>query len=147
MKTVYRYDDDKKYVGTQECQIDPLETQEAGHDVYLMPANCTEIAPPEPKDGFDIIFNGDGWEYVKQPEPETPKPYEPTELDLLRQELWEIEQWFDKHEYIGTKIATGRGTREEYADEIAEMSNKAKRVDELRAQIAALENQDSADNQ
>lgn len=143
MKIVYRYDEKNKYVGPQTCQIDPLETRAAGHDVYMMPANCTEIAPPDPKDGFDIVFDGAEWIYVKQPEPETPEPYEPTELDLLRQELLGIEQWFAKHEYIGTKIATGRGTREEYAAEISEMSQKAKRVDELRAQIAALENPDN----
>lgn len=149
MKTVYRYDCNNKYVGTQVCQIDPLETRDAGHDVYLMPANCTEVVPPEPKDGFDIVFDGEKWNYVEieQVKTEVPTAYEPTKLDLLYQELCEIDQWFAAHEYIGTKIATGRGTREEYANEIAEMTNKAERKNELREQIAALENQEKSDKE
>ena len=79
----YQYDSEtKKYIGEIERQIDPLESQAQGKDIYLMPADSTDVVPPEPKDGYDIVFNGTGWEYKeieKEPEPE---PYVPTVEEL-----------------------------------------------------------------
>ena len=67
---------------------------------------------------------------------------EPTEEERLLQsyhaELAEKESWLRDHDYIGTKIATGRATAEDYAEEIATMTQYAARVEELRAMIAAL---------
>lgn len=136
----YQYDSEtKKYIGEIDRQIDPLESEAQGKDIYLMPANSTDIVPPESKDGYDIVFNGADWEYKeieKEPEPE---PYEPTELEKKQQELWETESKLRDLDYIGVKIATGRATIEEYADEIAEMSRLADKVNQLRAEINALE--------
>ena len=42
-----------------------------------------------------------------------------------------------QHDYIGTKIATGRATAEDYAPEIANMTAWAAEVDLLEAEIAA----------
>ena len=60
---------------------------------------------------------------------------QPTEEELRRKELLsektELEAWLKAHDYIGTKIATGRGTIEEYADVIAEMTVKAERINEI----------------
>ena len=60
-------------------------------------------------------------------------PYSEEELTRrsLRQEKEEAEKWFKAHDYIGVKIATGRATIEEYADEIAEMSRLADRINEI----------------
>lgn len=135
----YQYDSEtKKYIGEIERQIDPLESEAQGKDIYLMPANSTDVVPPEAKDGYDIVFNDTGWEYKeieKEPEPE---PYELTELEKKQQELWETESKLRALDYIGVKIATGRATIEEYADEIAEMSRLADKVNELRAEITDL---------
>lgn len=64
-------------------------------------------------------------------------PY--TEAELKRQGLQEelrlIEEWFSEHDYIGVKIATGRATVEDYRDEITLMSEKAKRKDEILAEL------------
>lgn len=56
-KTVYKYDDNKYYVGTQNSYESPLEK-----GVYLLPANCTEIAPPTPQDNVAYVFSGTEWE-------------------------------------------------------------------------------------
>lgn len=68
---------------------------------------------------------------------------EPTEEERLLQsynaELYDKEQWLRDHDYIGVKIATGRATAEDYADEIAMMKEYAARVEELRTLIAGLE--------
>ena len=136
----YSYDDTtKKYKGEVDRQRDPLESKAAGHDVWLMPANATLIEPLEEKEGFDIVWHDDHWEYEEVKKDPEPEPYVPTELDKKRQELWETEQWLRDHDYIGTKIATGRATIEDYADEIAQMSVCAEKVDALKAEIAELE--------
>ena len=65
---------------------------------------------------------------------------EPTEtektLAAYQAELQEKQAWLSAHDYIGTKIATGRATTKDYADEIATMTEYAARVDELRTLIA-----------
>ncbi len=138
----YQYDSEtKKYIGEIERQIDPLESQAQGKDIYLMPADSTDIVPPEAKDGYDIVFNGADWEYKEIPKEPEPEPYEPTELEKKYKELWETEQKLRALDYIGVKIATGRATIEEYADEIAEMSRLADKVNQLRAEIKELENE------
>lgn len=53
----------------------------------------------------------------------------------LLAEKEELEQWLRDHDYIGTKIATGRATVEEYADEIAEMTVKANRINEIDEEL------------
>lgn len=73
----YRYDDKFMYVGVQMCQRDPIASAKAGKEIYLLPAQCTYEAPPEPKDGYNIVWGGEAWEYQeipKEPEPETPEP-------------------------------------------------------------------------
>lgn len=56
----YRYDTERgnKYVGEQTCQRDPIASMRAGEDIFLLPGDCTYTPPPEPKDGYDIIWNG-----------------------------------------------------------------------------------------
>ena len=44
-----------------------------------------------------------------------------------------MEAWLSAHDYIGVKIATGRATVEEYATEIAEMTEKANRINEINS--------------
>ena len=76
----YSYDSTTKiYNGTKNRQLDPIQTQKQGKDVYLMPANCTDIEPLAVKDGYNIVFNGTGWEYKEIPAP-APEP-EPTQED------------------------------------------------------------------
>lgn len=48
-----------------------------------------------------------------------------------RQELMRCHSRLRELDYIGVKIATGRATREEYAEQIAEMDRLAARINEL----------------
>ena len=75
------------FEGEQERQIDPVASRRAGENIYLMPANCTEIKPPVDKDGFDIIFVDGKWDYKEQEKKEEtqPEPYEPTTEDKINQ--------------------------------------------------------------
>ena len=80
-------------------------------------------------DGDSITYSNDGSVYVEPPKP--------TEEDLRRQALQtekaELEAWLSAHDYIGVKIATRRATIADYADEIALMTEKAERINEIDA--------------
>ena len=56
----------------------------------------------------------------------------------LQMELTSIEARLRELDYIGIKIATGRGTKEEYATEIAEMQRLAERKNEILREVAAI---------
>ena len=82
----YRYNsENKKYEGEATCQIDPLESEIAGKEIYLLPADCTYEVPPKEREGFDIVWNGDVWEYKEQEKPKEEEPYVPTEDELKSQ--------------------------------------------------------------
>ena len=85
-------------------------------------------------DGDSVTYSNDGSVYVEPPKP--------TEEELKRQALVEekaqLETWLKAHDYIGTKIATGRATVEEYATEIAEMMEKAERINEIDKLLESL---------
>lgn len=57
-------------------------------------------------------------------------------IDKQRQallvELSEKQTWLNQHDYIGTKIATGRASVEDYAQEIQTMREYAERTDEIK---------------
>lgn len=52
---------DGKLLYSEIAEIDPLEPSK-----FLIPANSTTIEPLEDKEGFDVVFNGEVWEYKKQ---------------------------------------------------------------------------------
>ena len=85
-------------------------------------------------DGDSVSYSNDGSIYIEPPKP--------TEEELRRQALAEektqLESWLKDHDYIGTKIATGRATVEEYASEIAEMSEKANRINEIDRELSSI---------
>ena len=80
-------------------------------------------------DGNSVTYSNDGSIYVEPPKP--------TEEELRKQALQsekaELEAWLSAHDYIGVKIATGRATIDDYADEIALMTEKAERINEIDA--------------
>ena len=63
---------------------------------------------------------------------------EPDKKDLLRAEKQELEAWLRAHDYIGVKIATGRASVNEYASEIAIMTEKANRINEIDTELSNL---------
>ena len=71
MKTAYNYDKDTlEYIGQEECQIDPLESELQQKEIYIYPANSTLIEPPKiPDDGkkYAIVYNKekDNWDILE----------------------------------------------------------------------------------
>ena len=59
---IYKYDvNTKEYLGYMEAYLDPLETVQQGHDVYVIPPNFTVIKPEQPQDGYTVVFDGEKW--------------------------------------------------------------------------------------
>ena len=85
-------------------------------------------------DGDSVSYSNDGSIYVEPPKL--------TEKELRKQALQsekaELEEWLEDHDYIGTKIATGRATVEEYAPEIALMTEKANRINEIDSELSSI---------
>lgn len=92
----YRYDEDNRYDGTQECQLDPMESKKSGRDIWLLPASCTWKRPLQEKGGYYVVWNGTGWEY--EPIPEPPKPPEPTIEELKVSKIRELKDLRDIEE-------------------------------------------------
>jgi hypothetical protein len=94
----YRYDSNGLYIGTIPCQLDPRATKEAGEDVYLIPANSTTVEPPKAKEGYNVVWNGNEWEYVEIPKP--PTPPEPTPEEIIERKLAELDSQYNSDKAI-----------------------------------------------
>ena len=108
-----------KYEGEIERQRDPLESQKVGYDVWLMPANATDIEPLEQKDGFDVVWNGLAWEYqeIQQPEPEP----EPTPEEIKQQHINELKYELTATDYKIIKCSECSLAGEELPYDIVEL--------------------------
>lgn len=92
-------------VGSSEAMESPLEK-----DKLLIPANATEIVPPEPIEGTVSVFRNGAWqqEHVPVPEP-TPDPV-PTEASYSNAIQAMMDAKAREHQYDGIQSAvTYRG--------------------------------------
>lgn len=65
MQKAYLYNEKtKEYKSEVNAQFDPLESEKAGKDIYLLPANATWLKPI-PKDGCVPVWNGETWDEVE----------------------------------------------------------------------------------
>lgn len=92
----YKYDSDFYYAGQQDCQLDPIATKREGHEVWLLPANCTWEEPLNEKEGYKIKWNGEAWEYEEIPVPPEPEP--PTLDEVKAQKIAELKSIRDTKE-------------------------------------------------
>lgn len=67
---------------------------------------------------------------------------EETRLELEK-ELHDLRVWLSRHDYIGIKIATGRATPADYADEIEQMRQSAERITEIEELLRGEENEEN----
>lgn len=61
---VYKYDEKGIFAGKEETELDPLESDLQGKDIYLLPPNATFTAP-ESKEGFAPVWDGEKWTHVE----------------------------------------------------------------------------------
>ena len=85
-------------------------------------------------DGESVTYSNDGSTYIEPPKPTE----EELRKQILKAEKAELESWLKDHDYIGTKIATGRATVEEYVTEIALMTEKTNRINEIDSELNSL---------
>lgn len=63
--TVYGYDEDGFFTQRETCSPDPLESEQKGEAVWLIPANTTHIAPPTADSGKAVVWTGTTWAQVE----------------------------------------------------------------------------------
>ena len=61
---VYKYDENRIFIGAEETELDPLESELQGKNIYLLPPNATFTAP-ESKEGFAPVWDGEKWTQVE----------------------------------------------------------------------------------
>ena len=147
MAICYRYDQEKKtFQQSEEMLKDPLESELQGKDIWLLPADCTLIEPPEAKEGFDIIFNGESWEYKEQEKEKEPEPYVPTEKEKMQHEIWELKEKLSETDYKILKCSEASllgqelpydldavvSERDGWRAQINELEEKLKTLEELK---------------
>lgn len=59
--------------------------------------------------------------------------------EQIEGEIRALDQLMRANDYIGTKIAMGRATKEEYAEEIAKSEEWAERKNELQAMLDEMD--------
>lgn len=62
--------------------------------------------------------------------------------EQIEAEIRALDQLMKANDYIGTKIAMGRATKEEYAKEISESEKMAERKNELEAMLENLNDEE-----
>ena len=125
---------------------DPLESEQQGKDIWLLPANCTLIEPPEAKEGFDIVWSGDAWEYKEQEKPKDEEHYVPTEKEKMQHEIWELKEKLSETDYKILKCSEASllgqelpydldavvSERDGWRAQINELEEKLKTIEELK---------------
>lgn len=157
MPVAYRFNEvDYKYEGEIERQLDPVASEKAGEDIYMVPGSSTLVTPLEPQDGLDIVWNpaAEIWEYKQIKRPEEAKPYTPTELDKAYDAMYEAKLYLSNTDYINDKINDAMNTGDEelaaelrvkYADTFAERAKVRAEVRRWEAEIERLTAEESAD--
>ena len=127
---VYRYDPETKiFLYSEPTMLDPMETQKTGKNIYLMPANCTDVEPPANKDGFDIVFVDGKWSYKEQEKKDElsqPEPYEPTTEDKINQldSQYERDKKTLQSYYLDFMIAGNTAGMEAIKQELADLTTQ-----------------------
>ena len=147
MAICYRYDQEKKtFQQSEEMLKDPLESELQGKDIWLLPADCTLIEPPEAKEGFDIVWSGDAWEYKEQEKEKEPEPYVPTAKEKMQHEIWELKEKLSETDYKILKCSEASllgqelpydldavvSERDGWRAQINELEEKLKTIEELK---------------
>ena len=76
----YRYNPETKiFLHSEPAMMDPLETQKAGKNIYLLPANCTFTEPLQEREGYNVVYDtkAAAWRYEEQPPAEDEQQPEP----------------------------------------------------------------------
>lgn len=65
MQTYKYHSGTKEYLYAEDAFLDPLETEQHGKPVYLLPADSVFDAPPAAKPGYAVVWSGAAWELVE----------------------------------------------------------------------------------
>ena len=95
----YKYNHETKILESiQPCQRDHIASAKAGKEIYLLPANCTYEVPPEPNEGYNIVWNGTMWDYKEIPKEEKPEPEE--HIPTVEEKIAQLDVQYNSDKYM-----------------------------------------------
>lgn len=132
---IYKYDEKGVYTVAEETELDPLESEAQGKEIYLLPPNAT-FSEPEKKEGFAPVWDGEKWNQIEDhrgtkywlpedkhgvparemkclgalPEGASLTEPEPTAKELKARKLTELSSAFDARVSGSTDITVGETT-------------------------------------
>lgn len=130
----YSYDEKGYFNGSQNCQIDPLESAQAGKEIYLLPAKCTFKKPLEEKEGFKIKWTGKKWVYEEIIEPAVEEK-EPTEEEKKKIRIYELKSLLASSDYKALKYAEGWISEEEYKETKEQRQQWRDEINEIESSL------------
>ena len=129
---VYLYNQQNIFTGEYQCQLDPLESEAQGKEIYLKPSQSTELKPI-PQDGKITKWDGAKWEYILDItgiyyNTATKQPIRITDLEadltgLTKLEPSQYSEW-DGTKWVENTIAK---TKAEALQTLAELDKKVPR--------------------
>ena len=117
----YTYNEEsKKFLEKVASQVDPLESKLAGKTVYCgLPLNSTYVEPLKEREGFNVVWNGESWEYQEISKEKEAEERKLTELEQYLNEYFEIQSKLSSTDYINDKINDAVNTNDlELAEEL-----------------------------
>jgi hypothetical protein len=135
---IYNYDTNGIYTGDSVADESPLED-----GIFLMPANSTEVAPPEVTEGNQAVFSAGEWIVQAIPAPDQAAKPVLTAEELNEQEKINIQVTLDKIDSekirpaadIVTALAAGKEAPSYSVNKLQTLEAQAVT---LRAQLVAL---------
>lgn len=128
MTTLYRYDGDGYYT----------DTIENDNPRVFYPRTTTSA--PVFEAGFRPRWTGDAWTLEELPAPDpAPEPAQPTERELLEEEMATLKQYLKDTDYCVIKcLETGLDIVNEYPSEVLKRSQARARINEIQALLEAI---------
>ena len=74
----------------------------------------------------------------KRPLPDRETLKKQSKISQIKIKIAQLDKKLKEYDYIGTKIATGRATVEEYATQIAQMDEWAKQINALEERLKEI---------
>lgn len=122
MKTVHSFDyATGRYLGPvvlTEADLSPLES-----DVYLLPGNCVELAPPATSDQQVPLWSGSEWFVVDRPKAIEAQPEREKTADELNAEAvaMRAHAYREESDPLFFKYQRGEATKEEWLASIEDI--------------------------
>lgn len=139
MKQVYAFDDNGYFLSVMNCQLDPLETKKQKREIYILPANSTEIKTPRLKKNQRARFSNGKWTIEEIPEITQEQIIEKTEREDVIEQIQLVQNELAQYYNVGIEIATEQCSIEKYRGVILHIKELTDKIKELKLRLNEID--------